>query len=118
MSQTNFKSFAAMASHISAKDRADTLRKAEEPAQVAGAGERQARHGSASRTMTGILNLSDLVALEVVCRAAQTCARVKWLTDDGDIVSGTARHLVRSADDIGFITGEDDVREVCPTDHH
>jgi len=61
--------------------------------------------------MTGILNLSDLVALEVVCRAAQTCARVKWLTDDGDIVSGTARHLVRSADDIGFITGEDDVRE-------
>ena len=29
MSQTNFKSFAAMASHISAKDRADTLRKAE-----------------------------------------------------------------------------------------
>jgi hypothetical protein len=55
------------------------------------------------------LSISDLVALETVARAAQTGARVRWLTDSGDVGEGTARSI---GDERGmFLANGEDVRD-------
>jgi hypothetical protein len=56
------------------------------------------------------LTMHDLVALETVARAAQTNAKVRWLSANlGEILEGTARSI---GDERGmFLAGDDDVRD-------
>lgn len=56
------------------------------------------------------LNTTTAVALSEVIRFAQTNARVAYL-HDGEVIEGIARHIVKSPDDIGFLTQMDDVRD-------
>jgi hypothetical protein len=57
------------------------------------------------------LTLPEAIRLNGVLDAAQRCARVARLDDDGNVTYGTARHLTRHAGDAAYITNEDDVRD-------
>lgn len=55
------------------------------------------------------LTVSDLVALSTVAEAAQHGARVRWLSDNDDVLEGTARSI---GDERGmFLANDDDVRD-------
>ncbi len=52
----------------------------------------------------------EAVSIGQVSLACRDGARVRWLTESGDIVEGVARHITRN--DTGtLLTGEDDVRD-------
>lgn len=58
------------------------------------------------------LTIADSIALERVMRATQNKGRVfRYMADTNTIVEGTARHLVRSADDFTFYDPHADVRD-------
>jgi len=58
-----------------------------------------------------ILSIADVIALSTIIDSASQTARVRWLDERGDIREGTARHIVRSADDFSFIPRDMDVRD-------
>lgn len=57
------------------------------------------------------LNLRDAVALSTVLRAAQTNARVTWLVENGETITGVARHIVHDPETAAFLNDDDDVRD-------
>jgi len=60
-------------------------------------------------TMSDTLTLTDALAIAEIIRTAQTTAKVARMTDDGDVVYGTARHI---GDDRGaFWPSTADVRD-------
>jgi len=59
---------------------------------------------------TDTLTLADAVALADVLTAAQTCAKVYRMTENGDPVFGTARAIV-APDSAAFLRSTDDVRD-------
>jgi len=55
------------------------------------------------------LTVSDLVALSTIVETVQHGSRVRWLSDDNDVLEGTARSI---GDDRGMFLGNDeDVRD-------
>lgn len=56
------------------------------------------------------LTAAAVRALFVIVDAAQRGARVARLLDSGDVVEGTARHIVAGVDDFGFLRSDEDVR--------
>jgi hypothetical protein len=57
------------------------------------------------------LSIPDVIALSTIVDVASQSAKVRWLDERGDIRSGVARHIVRSADDFSFIPSDMDVRD-------
>ena len=58
---------------------------------------------------TDVLTAADVVALATVVDMARD-RHIRWVVD-GLIHGGTARHLVKSAEDYGFLTRDMDVRD-------
>jgi hypothetical protein len=52
-----------------------------------------------------------MLALADIVRAAESGARVRRVTESGDVVEGVARHLVTSPDSLIFPGDGDDVRD-------
>lgn len=60
--------------------------------------------------MTDRLSYLDAVSLGYVLGSMGK--RVRWLRDpDSGVLEGVARHIVKSPDNPGFLTDEDDVRD-------
>jgi hypothetical protein len=58
------------------------------------------------------LTIADVIALGTVVDAASQSAKVAWVDPDtGDIRYGTARHIVVSPDNYGFLPRDTDVRD-------
>lgn len=58
------------------------------------------------------VTIPQIHQLYVITDAASRGAKVRWLGDDGyTIHEGTARHIVQSPDNFGFIRGDQDVRD-------
>jgi len=59
-----------------------------------------------------ILTIADVIALSTIIDAASQSAKVRWWDNErGDVREGTARHIVRGADDFVFIPQTQDVRD-------
>jgi hypothetical protein len=59
-----------------------------------------------------ILTIMQAGQLQVVLEVAQQGAKVAWVDNDGSTVyKGTARHIVKSPDNIGFLGRNDEVRD-------
>ena len=59
-----------------------------------------------------IVSIPQVYQLHVIIDAAARGARVRWLASDGyTILEGTARHIVQSPDNFGFLGGDQDVRD-------
>ena len=58
-----------------------------------------------------ILTIRDAIALQTIIQAAQTTAKVARAVDGGEVILGTARHIVKSPTDIGFLNADEDVRD-------
>lgn len=56
------------------------------------------------------LTARDVVALAAIVRWAQDGAHVARLGEDGRMSEGTARHIVKSPDDYGFLSAGEDIR--------
>ena len=61
--------------------------------------------------MTEILNIGDVLALAEVIEAASQTAKVAYIGIGGEVVYGTARHIVGNPDTVGFIRSDQDIRE-------
>ena len=63
--------------------------------------------------MADNLTVPEVWQLHTVLDAASRGAKVRWISHvDGEtILSGTARHIVKGAEDWGFIGGDQDVRD-------
>lgn len=58
------------------------------------------------------ISISQIFHLYAIVDAASRNAKVRWLGDDGyTIHEGTARHIVQSPDNFGFIGSDQDVRD-------
>lgn len=57
------------------------------------------------------MTVSLLLHVHEVVIAASEGAKVAWANEDGDLFYGTARHIVKSPDDYGFLPGNLDVRD-------
>ena len=62
-------------------------------------------------TDRAVLNYSTASVIGDIIEIAQTGAKVSWVTDDGDIIDGIARHLVKDPDNAVFLGSKDDVRD-------
>jgi hypothetical protein len=61
---------------------------------------------------TGPITISQIFQLFTIVDAASRSAKVRWLGDDSyTIHEGTARHIVQSPENFGFIGGDQDVRD-------
>jgi hypothetical protein len=59
-----------------------------------------------------IVTVPQIHQLYVITDAASRSAKVRWLGDDGHTIhSGTARHVVNSPENFGFIRSDQDVRD-------
>lgn len=58
-----------------------------------------------------VLTASDVIVLAEIVGAASQSASVVFATDDGEIVRGTARHIVVSPDNFGFVGSDTDIRD-------
>lgn len=56
------------------------------------------------------LTIPDAINLNTVLEAAQQSARVVWFHDDQPFY-GTARHIVKSPENYGFLSRDEDVRD-------
>ena len=64
------------------------------------------------RTAIGPVTVPQIHQLYVITDAASRSAKVRWLGDDSyTIHEGTARHIVQSPDNFGFLRGDQDVRD-------
>ena len=64
------------------------------------------------RNATAPVTIPQIYQLHVITDAASRSAKVRWLGDDGHTIhSGTARHVVRSPENFGFIPSDQDVRD-------
>lgn len=65
------------------------------------------------QTATGtILTVPQIHQLYVITDAASRGAKVRWLGDDSHTIrEGTARHIVQSPENFGFIRSDQDVRD-------
>ena len=62
-------------------------------------------------TKTDIVTIGDVLALAEIVSAASESAKVAWVNGQGDVMYGTARHIVRGADDYAFLGTNQDVRD-------
>ena len=59
-----------------------------------------------------IVTVPQIWQLHVITDAASRSAKVRWLADDGHTIrEGTARHIVQSPENFGFIRDDQDVRD-------
>lgn len=69
---------------------------------------------------TTVLTVSDLVSLTEIAKAAQQSAKVSYLNETGDIITGTARAFVQDPSRPYFLGRDHDVRDAylwVTTDH-
>lgn len=58
------------------------------------------------------ITIPQIFQLHTIVDAASRNARVRWLGDDSHTIhEGTARHIVQSPDNFGFIGSDQDVRD-------
>ena len=64
------------------------------------------------QTATSIVTVPQIWQLHAITDAASRGAKVRWLGDDDyTIHEGTARHIVQSPENFGFIGADQDVRD-------
>ena len=73
--------------------------------------ERRLRMREEALIMMSKVTASDVMALAEIVGAAWHDKTVVWFTEDLDEVWGTARHIVVSPDNPGFLRGDADVRK-------
>ena len=66
---------------------------------------------SHDRADFGILNVQAAIALGTIITTAHAEQKVAFIDDSGDVAYGTARHLVRSPTNVGFLLADEDVRD-------
>lgn len=57
-----------------------------------------------------VLTIADVLALAEVVNAASQSAKVAYMGVGGDVVYGTARHIVGNPDTAGFLRHDQDIR--------
>jgi hypothetical protein len=64
------------------------------------------------RNTTDPVTIPQIWQLHTITDAASRSAKVRWLGDDGHTIhQGTARHVVQSPENFGFIRPDQDVRD-------
>ena len=62
-------------------------------------------------TKIGVLTIPDAIALGTLLTAIQAKSKVRWLSEDGDILEGELRSIVKGSNNFDFMAWGTDIRE-------
>ena len=57
------------------------------------------------------ITIPDVINLNTIVSVASESAKVAWADEDCVIHHGTARHIVKSPDNFGFLNRDEDIRD-------